>query len=78
MKNQNHISKKFCNITSDNGTEIKNKDVEGYLETKDIKFIMKDLIIQKDKVLLKHFTKLFKTIFQIITKMIRLTVLNKT
>ena len=56
---------------TDNCTEFRNKDVEGYFEAKDIKLIHRRSNHPESQVLLRHLTKLFKTIFQTVTKIIR-------
>ena len=57
---------------TDSGTKLSNKVVKVFLEAKGINLSMEGLIIEKAKVLLMYSTKLFETIFQTVTKMIRL------
>ena len=61
-------TKKF---QTDNGTELRNKYVEGYIEVKDLKFTHGRPYHPESQGAVEHLTKLFKTIFQTVTKMIR-------
>ena len=64
---------------TDGGIEFRNKDVEGYLETKDIKFIHGKPNHPESQGAVESFNKkLFITILQTVTKMVRLMVLNGT
>ena len=58
-------------VQIDNGTEFRNKDVIGYLKVKDLKCIHGMPNHPKSQNAAEDLTKLYKTIFQNFTKMIR-------